>query len=188
MKIKSLIKKEIARQKRVINLIPSENYVSKDVLAALGSVLTNKYAEGKSHQRYYFGNQVIDQIEDRVRELVYKVFKVSSKKYGVNIQPYSGSIANLAAYLGSVGPGGRILAMSLEHGGHLTHGHKVSWTGKLFRFKHYGVNRDGWIDYDEITKIAEKFRPQLIVCGTSAYPRKLDFKKFRQIADSVRAL
>ena len=105
-KIKDLIKKETARQKKVINLIPSENYVSKDVLAALGSPLTNKYAEGKSHQRYYFGNEVVDQIEDRVKELVYKVFKISPKKYGVNVQPYSGSIANLAAYLGDRWPRG----------------------------------------------------------------------------------
>jgi glycine hydroxymethyltransferase len=197
MKIGDLIKKESARQKQVINLVPSENYASKNVLAALGSPLANKYAEGKSHSRYYFGNKVIDQIEDRVKELVYKVFKISPKKYGVNVQPYSGSIANLAAYLGAVGPGGpaklclgagKILAMSLEHGGHLTHGHPVSWTGKLFNFKHYGVGRDGFIDYDEVGRIARKFKPKLIVCGTSAYPRKIDFKKFRRIADSVGAL
>jgi glycine hydroxymethyltransferase len=186
--IKELIKKEVARQKRVINLVPSENYASKDVLTALGSPLTNKYAEGKSRQRYYFGNEVVDQIEDRVKELVYKVFKISPKKYGVNVQPYSGSIANLAAYLGAVGPGGRILAMSLEHGGHLTHGHPVSWSGKLFNFKHYGVGRDGFIDYNEVGKIARKFKPKLIICGASAYPRKIDFKKFRRIADSVGAL
>ncbi len=203
--VKELIKKEAARQKRVINLVPSENYASKNVLAALGSPLTNKYAEGKSHQRYYFGNEVVDQIEDGVKELVYKAFKISPKKYDVNVQPYSGSIANLAAYLGTVGPGGpeklrlvqsgastglclgagRILAMSLEHGGHLTHGHPVSWSGKLFNFKHYGVGRDGFIDYDEVGKVARKFKPRLIVCGASAYPRKIDFKKFRRIADSV---
>lgn len=185
MRIKDLIKKEVSRQRLVINLIPSENYVSKDVLAALSSPLTNKYAEGKSHQRYYFGNEVIDEIEDYTKELVYKVFKISSEKYGVNVQPYSGSIANLAAYIGSVGLGGKILAMSLEHGGHLTHGHSISVTGKLFKFEHYGVRRDGWIDYDEVARIASKFRPQLIVCGATAYPRKLDFKKFRKIADSV---
>ena len=185
MKIKNLIKKETARQKKVINLVPSENYVSKDVLAALGSPLTNKYAEGKSRQRYYFGNEVVDQIEDGVKELVYKAFKISPKKYDVNVQPYSGSIANLATYLEAVGPGGKILAMSLEHGGHLTHGHPVSWSGKLFDFKHYGVGRDGFIDYSEVSKIAKRFRPKLIVCGASAYPRKIDFKKFRQIADSV---
>lgn len=188
MKIGELIKKEIKRQGRVINLIPSENYVSKNVLAALGSPLTNKYAEGKSHQRYYFGNDIIDQIEDEVKKLVYKVFKILPKKYGVNVQPYSGSIANLAAYIGSVGLGGRILAMSLKHGGHLTHGHGVSMTGKLFKFEHYGVGRDGRIDYGEVARIAKKFKPKLIVCGATAYPRKFDFKKFRKIADSVGAM
>ncbi len=188
MTIKNLIKKEAVRQKRVINLVPSENYASKDVLAVLGSPLVNKYAEGKSHQRYYFGNKIMDQIEDRVKELVYEAFMISPKKYGVNVQPYSGSIANLAAYLAAVGPGGRVLAMSLEHGGHLSHGHPVSWTGKLFNFKHYGVGRNGFIDYSEIGKIARKFRPKLVVCGGSAYPRRIDFKKFRKIADSVRAL
>lgn len=183
--IKDLIKKEIVRQGRVINLIPSENYVSKNILAALGSPLTNKYSEGYSGQRYYFGTKAVDEIENEVKRLVYKVFKISPKKFGVNVQPYSGSIANLAAYLGSVSLGGRILAMSLDHGGHLTHGHNVSLTGKLFKFEHYGVVRNGFIDYDEVAKIARKFKPRLIVCGATAYPRKLDFKKFRQIADSV---
>ncbi len=188
MKIKDLIKKEARRQKKVINLIPSENYASKNVLAALGSPLTNKYAEGRSHQRYYFGNEVVDQIEDETKNLIYKVFKISQKNYDVNVQPYSGSIANLAAYIGSIGLGARILAMSLEHGGHLTHGHHVSLTGKLFKFEHYGVGRYGWIDYDEVARIAKKFRPRLIVCGATAYPRKFDFKKFRKITDSVNAL
>ncbi len=183
--IKKLIQKEVNRQKKVINLIPSENYVSKNVLAALGSPLTNKYAEGKSHQRYYFGNQVIDEIEDKVKNLVYQVFKISPDDYGVNVQPYSGSIANLACYLGSLKLGDKVLAMSLSDGGHLTHGHPASWTGKLFNFKHYGVSHDGYLDYDEILKIACEFQPKLIVCGASAYPRRLDFKKFRQIADAI---
>ena len=183
--IENLIKKEIARQRKVVNLIPSENYVSKNVLAALGSPLTNKYAEGKSHQRYYFGNGIVDQIEDEVKALVYKVFKIPVANWGVNVQPYSGSIANLAAYVGSVGLGAKILAMSLEHGGHLTHGHSVSLTGKVFKFEHYGVKPDGRINYDEVAKLAKKFKPQLIVCGATAYPRKLDFKKFRKISDSI---
>ncbi len=157
-------------------------------MAALSSPLTNKYAEGKSRQRYYFGNEVVDQIEDGAKELVYKAFKISPNNYGVNVQPYSGSIANLAVYLAAAGPKGKILAMSLEHGGHLTHGHPVSWTGKLFNFRHYGVGRNGFIDYGEISKIARKFKPKLIVCGATAYPRKFDFKKFRKIADSVGAL
>ena len=195
MTIKSLIQKELNRQKKVINLIPSENYPSKDVLAVLASQLSSKYAEGKSHQRYYFGNKVIDEIEDEVSRLVYKVFKISPKNYGVNVQPYSGSIANLAAYLGTLGDSvklrngtGRVLAMSLEHGGHLSHGHAVSFTGKLFKFEHYGVGKDGFLDYGEILKIAKKFKPRVIVCGATAYPRKIDFRKFRQIADSVGAL
>src|SRR3989344_4616116 len=186
--IKKLIQKEIKRQNKVINLIPSENYVSKNVLAALGSPLTNKYAEGQPNKRYYFGNSVIDEIENKTKELVYRVFKIISKDYGVNVQPYSGSIANMAAYLASVNIGDRILAMSLEHGGHLTHGHHVSWTGKLFKFEHYGVGKDGYLDYENIAKIAKEFRPALIVCGATAYPRQLDFKKFRNIADSVGAL
>jgi len=186
--IEKLVELEKQRQKKVINLIPSENYVSKNVLAVLGSELTNKYAEGKSHQRYYFGCEIVDKIEDEVKRLIYKVFKISQKKYGVSIQSYSGSIANLAVYLGVLSLGDRVLAMSLEHGGHLTHGHKISWTGKLFKFEHYGVNRKGFIDYGEIAKLAKKFKPKLIVAGHSAYPRKLDFKKFKKIADSVGAL
>lgn len=157
-------------------------------MAALGSSLTNKYAEGRSHQRYYFGNKVIDEIEDRTKSLVYKVFKIKEKDWGVNVQPYSGSIANLACYLGSVPLRGKILAMSLEHGGHLTHGHAVSWTGKLFQFKHYGVGREGYLDYEEILKMAKEFQPRLIVCGATAYPRKIDFKKFRKIAEEVEAM
>ena len=186
--IKKLIQKEIKRQKKVINLIASENYVSKEVLTALGSPLTNKYAEGKSHQRYYFGNKVVDEIEDETKKLALNLFKLSPSKWSVNVQPYSGSIANLAAYLGSVGLDAKILAMSLEHGGHLTHGHKVSFTGKLFKFSHYGVNKNGVIDYNEVAKIAQKNKPQLIVTGATAYPRKFDFKKFKKIADSVNAL
>lgn len=188
MKIKDLIKKEVIRQKKVINLIPSENYVSKNVLAALGSPLTNKYAEGRSHQRYYFGTNVVDEIEDKVQELTYKVFKISSTVYDVNVQPYSGSIANLAIYLGTLKLGDKILAMSLEHGGHLTHGHRVSWTGKLFNFQHYGVSSAGVIDYGAVLKIAQKFKPKMIVTGASAYSRKIDFKKFRSVADKVGAI
>ena len=188
MKIKTLVQKEVARQKKVINLIPSENYVSKDVLAALGSPLTNKYAEGRSHQRYYFGTSVVDEIEDEVQNLVYKVFKISPSNYSINVQPYSGSIANLAIYLGTLKLGDKILAMSLEHGGHLTHGHRVSWTGKLFNFQHYGVSRNGKIDYNEVRKIAKKFKPKMIVTGASAYSRKIDFKKFKSVADSVGAI
>lgn len=185
--ILKLLKEEVTRQRETINLIPSENLVSKNVLKALGSVLTNKYAEGKSHQRYYFGNEISDKIEDETKSLVYKVFKISNNDWGVNVQPYSGSIANLAAYLGMLKLGDKVLAMSLEHGGHLTHGHKVSFTGKLFKFEHYGVGKDGLLDYESILKQARKFNPKLIVAGATAYPRTIDFKKFKEIADAVGA-
>ena len=187
-KIFEILKKEEKRQKKVINLIPSENFVSEDVLRALGTVFTNKYAEGRSHQRYYFGTNVVDELEDEVQSLVYKVFKISPAAYKVNVQPYSGSIANLAVYLGTLNLGDRILAMSLEHGGHLTHGHHVSWTGKLFNFKHYGVDANGIINFDEVRKIAEEFKPKMIVTGASAYSRKINFGKFKPIAESVGAL
>ena len=187
-KVLTILKKEEKRQKEVINLIPSENYVSKNVLAALGSVFTNKYAEGKSHLRYYAGNKYIDELEDYVKKLGLKVFKASPEIYSINVQPYSGSIANLAVYLGILELKDKVLSMSLEHGGHLTHGHKVSMTSRLFNFEHYGVNKQGFIDYEEVLKKAKEFKPKLIVCGTSAHPRKIDFKRFRQVADSVGAL
>ena len=183
--IKDLVKKELARQKKAINLIASENYPSKNVLAALASQLSSKYAEGRSHQRYYFGNKFIDEIEDEVIRLARRVFRFSPKNYGVNVQPYSGSPANLAIYLGALKIGDRVLAMSLGHGGHLSHGHNISFTGKLFKFEHYGVGKDGFLDYGGILKIAKGFKPKMVVCGATAYPRKIDFKKFRQIADSV---
>jgi len=186
--IEKLVEEEKKRQKRVINLIPSENYVSKRVLKVLGSELTNKYAEGKSHQRYYFGCKIVDEIEDEVKKLVYKAFKISPAKYGVNIQLHSGSEANLAAYFGVLDPGNKIMAMALDQGGHLTHGHHINVSGKLFKFCHYGVNKKGFIDYKEVQKIAKRFKPELIVCGATSYSRIIDFKKFRKIADSVGAL
>lgn len=187
-KILEILKKEEKRQKEVINLIPSENFVSEDVLRALGSVFTNKYAEGKSHRRYYGGNQYIDELEDEVTQLTYEAFGISEEDYGVNVQPYSGSTANFEAYFGSLNIGDKILSMSLEHGGHLTHGHSVSITGKVFKFEHYGVGEDGFINYDNVLEMAKKFQPKMIIAGISAYPRILDFKKFREISDSVGAL
>jgi len=184
-KIFEILKKEEERQKNVINLIPSENFVSEDVLRVLGSVFTNKYAEGMPHRRYYAGNQYIDELEDEDIDLVYKVFKVHKEEYSVNVQPYSGSIANIAAYFGALNVGDKILSMSLEHGGHLTHGHSVSITGKVFSFEHYGVGEDGFINYDQVREIAKKFQPKMIIAGTSAYPRTLDYEKFRKIADDV---
>ncbi|MDP3792224.1 MAG: serine hydroxymethyltransferase [bacterium] len=187
-KIFEILKKEEKRQKEVVNLIPSENFVSEDVLRALGSVFTNKYAEGAPHHRYYAGNEFVDELEDTVVNLVYKVFKIHKDEYSVNAQPYSGSIANIATYFGTLSVGDKVLSMSLEHGGHLTHGHSVSITGKIFKFEHYGVGEDGFINYDHVLEIAKRFQPKMIIAGTSAYPRILDFKKFREIADSVSAL
>lgn len=187
--IKKLIDAEKKRQKSVINLIASENYVSKDVLEALGSELTNKYAEGYPGKRYYGGQVYVDQIEMLAQERALKLFKLSSKKWHVNVQPLSGSPANLAVYVGLVPKEGKIMGMSLDHGGHLTHGHKVSATGKFWQQVPYGVDSvTEVIDYVEIKKIAQQEKPQIIVAGFTAYPRKVDFKKFREIADSVGAL
>ncbi len=185
--IKNLIKKEVIRQKKFLSLIPSENYASKAVMAAVGSPLMNKYAEGYPHKRYYNGNGVVDQMEDEVRQLALKAFKLNPKDWAANVQAHSGSPANLAAYLGVLQPGDKILAMSLAEGGHLTHGSPVSLTSKLFQFAHYGVKEDGYLDFDAILKQAKEFQPKLIVCGFTAYTRTVDFKKFRDIADGVGA-
>lgn len=187
-KIFEILKKEEKRQKEVINLIPSENFVSENVLRALGSVFTNKYAEGTPHHRYYAGNQFVDELEDEVVDLVYQAFDIHREEYSVNVQPYSGSIANIATYFGVLNINDEILSMSLEHGGHLTHGHTASITGKVFQFEHYGVGEDGFIHYDSVLEIAKRFQPKLIIAGTSAYPRILDYKKFKEIASSVGAL
>lgn len=188
IQIKKLIEAEKKRQKKVINLIASENYVSKDVLEALGSELTNKYAEGYAGKRYYGGQTVVDKVENLAIERAKKLFKLSSK-WSVNVQPLSGSPANLAVYLGLVPKEGRVMGMSLDHGGHLTHGHKVSATGKFWTQVPYGVSsKDEKIDYVEVERIAMKEKPNIIVCGFTAYPRQVDFKKFREIADKAGAL
>lgn len=185
--IKNLIKKEINRQKKVINLIPSENYASKDVLAALGSPLTNKYSEGYPGKRYYPGNKIYDQIETEVQNLARIVFKIS-KSWDVNVQPYSGSPANAAVYMALLKPGDTIMGTKLSHGGHLTHGHKVSFSGIFYNSIQYGVNlKTGFIDYNEVERLAKKNKPKLIICGATAYSRKIDFKKFSEIAKSVSA-
>lgn len=187
--IEKLIKEEKTRQKKVINLIASENYVSDDVLKALGSELTNKYAEGYSGKRYYGGQKFIDQIEDLAKARALKLFKLSPEKWHVNVQPLSGSPANLAVYVALVPAGGKIMGMSLDNGGHLTHGHKVSATGKFWVQVPYGVHeKTEQIDYDEIKKIAEEQKPNVIVAGFTAYPRRVDFKKFRDIADACGAI
>lgn len=184
--VEKLIKAEKKRQKSVINLIASENYVSQDVLKALGSELTNKYAEGYSEHRYYGGNEVSDKIENLCKSRALKLFQLSPQKWAVNVQALSGSPANLAVYLGTVPLGGTIMGMSLTDGGHLTHGHKVSATGKFWKAVQYGVNsHTEQIDYDAVRKLAETEKPNIIVAGFTAYPRTMDFKKFREVADAV---
>ncbi|MDP3935282.1 MAG: serine hydroxymethyltransferase [Candidatus Giovannonibacteria bacterium] len=194
--IERIIKLEEKRQKGVVNLIASENYVSRDVLRALGSVFTNKYAEGYPGARYYGGNEIVDKIENLVKTRALKLFGLSSKNWNVNAQPYSGSPANLAVYLalvplGQNPPAGRarIMGMSLSMGGHLTHGHKVSVTGKLWNWIHFGVNKKTeLLDYGEIRKMARREKPKLIVAGFTAYSRVIDFKKLRKICDEVKAI
>ncbi|KKT29827.1 MAG: Serine hydroxymethyltransferase [Parcubacteria group bacterium GW2011_GWC1_44_10] len=180
--IERLIKLEEKRQRGAINLIASENYVSKDVLRALGSVFTNKYAEGYPGKRYYGGNEIVDKVENLAKERALKLFKLPNKKWVVNVQPYSGSPANLAVYLALVPLGAKIVGMSLSTGGHLTHGHKVSTTGKLWNWIHFGVSKKTeLLDYDEIRKIARREKPKMIVAGFTAYSRVIDFKKLRKI-------
>ncbi len=187
--IENLIKAEEKRQKSVVNLTASENYVSKDVLMALGSILTNKYAEGYSVQRYYYGTDISDQIENLCQERALKLFKLKKAEWAVNVQALSGSPANLAVYLGLVEKGGKIMGMALSSGGHLTHGHKVSVTGKFWQQIPYGVDKETEeLDYEVIKRIAVKEKPDIIVAGFTAYPRKIDWAKFREIADSCGAI
>jgi len=177
--ILDLIEKEKKRQKEVINLIPSENYVSEEVLRAIGSVLTNKYSEGYPKKRYYQGNKYIDEIETLAIERAKKLFDVPF----ANVQAYSGSIANLAVYFALLKPGDTLMGMSLPAGGHLTHGASVTISGINYKSVQYGVGKDGYIDYDEVEKLALKCKPKVIVCGATAYPRVIDFEKFGKIAD-----
>jgi len=180
-----LIKKEKKRQKDGLELIASENYVSKNVLKAMGSVLTNKYAEGYPNKRYYGGCEVVDKIEqlaiDYAKELYGAVY--------ANVQPHSGSQANAAVYQAVLKPGDKILGFDLSHGGHLTHGSPVNFSGKLYKVASYGVEKEtGVLNYDKIQEIATQEKPDLIIAGASAYSRDIDFKRFRAIADSVGAI
>ena len=187
--ISKLMKGEKERQKKAINLIASENFVSKDVLEALGSELTNKYAEGYPGHRYYGGQTFTDKVEILAQKRALKLFKLSPVKWHVNVQALSGSPANVAVYLANVPVGGKIMGMSLSHGGHLTHGHKVSITGKVWQQVPYGVDaKTEQLDYENIKEIAVKEKPAIIVAGFTAYPRVIDFKKFREIADACGAL
>jgi len=182
--ISRVIALEDKRQKETINLIASENYASRAVMQAEGTFLTNKYAEGYPGQRYYGGCENMDILESLATERVKKLFRADH----ANVQPHSGSQANMAAYYALLEYGDTVMGMSLAHGGHLTHGDKVSFSGKSYNFIHYGVNRETErMDYKEIEKLAKKHKPRLIVTGASAYPRIIDFERFRQIADTVGA-
>lgn len=183
--IADLIARESRRQADTLRLIPSENYASAAVLAATGSCLTNKYSEGYPHKRYYQGQQYIDAIESLAIERAKALFGADH----ANVQPYSGSPANLAVYFALLKPGDTLLSMSLPHGGHLTHGHNVTISGKYYNAVQYGVRReDGRIDMDEVARMAREHKPKLIVCGASAYPRIIDFEGFAAIAREVGAL
>jgi len=181
--IKDLLQKEAIRQFEGIELIASENYVSEDVLEAMGSILTNKYSEGYAGKRYYKGNEYIDDIEREAIERAKELFGAEH----VNVQPYSGSPANLAVHFALLEVGDRTLGMSLDAGGHLTHGFKVSISGKYYDSRNYGVNKEGYIDYDEVRRLAKEHKPKLIWSGFSAYSRIIDWKEFRKIADEVGA-
>ena len=181
--IAGLIESETARQNSHIELIASENWVSKAVMAAMGSTLTNKYAEGYPGKRYYGGCECVDGVESLAIERAKKLFGCEY----VNVQPHSGAQANMAVFYAMLKPGDTILGMNLAHGGHLTHGSPANMSGSYFHAVSYGVNDDGYIDYDQVLKIAKECRPKLIVAGASAYARVIDFKKFREIADEVGA-
>ncbi len=182
-----LMAQEKKRQLNTIELIPSENFVSNEVLKALGSVLTNKYSEGYPGKRYYGGNEWIDKIEVKVQKLALEVFGLDEDKWSVNVQPYSGTPANYAVYFALLKPGDVLMGMDLSAGGHLSHGFKVTYSGRMYRSVAYGVREDGWLDYEEIEELALRHKPKLVVAGASAYSRVIEFDKFRAIADKVGA-
>lgn len=183
--IGALIRQELQRQNNKIELIASENFVSEAVMEAMGTVLTNKYAEGYPGKRYYGGCEYVDQVEDLARSRAKQIFGADH----VNVQPHSGTQANTAVYFAALEPGDTVLGMNLAHGGHLTHGSPVNLSGKYFRFIFYGIKPEtGTIDYDEVERLAMEHRPKMIVAGASAYPRIIDFARFREIADRSGAL
>jgi glycine hydroxymethyltransferase len=179
----NLINKEESRQEDEIELIASENYASKAVLEAMASSLNNKYSEGYSGKRYYGGNQVIDEIEALAKNRLEKLYSADH----ANVQPLSGSPANAAVYMAFLNPGDKVLGLRLDHGGHLSHGHKVNFSGKLYNFVQYGLGENGYIDMDEVRSIALQERPKMIVAGFSAYSRDIDWERFKEIADEVGA-
>ncbi len=181
--IESIINQELNRQQDHIELIASENYVSNDVLKAAGSILTNKYGEGFVGKRYYVGCENVDRIEQLAIDRLKKLFNVKF----ANVQPHSGSSANAAAIASLIPRGSRILGMGLDAGGHLTHGYKISFSGYFYKSYSYNVDKNGYLNYEQILKLAKKIKPALIICGASAYSRIIDFKKFKEIANKVGA-
>ena len=180
-----LILKESKRQQNNLELIASENATSPSVMEVVGSILTNKYAEGYPHKRYYGGCEIVDEIENLAIERAKSLFDAEA----VNVQPHSGSQANMAVYMAELSVGDKVMGMGLMEGGHLTHGSPVNFSGKLYEFYSYGIDyQTGLLDYDQIANQAKKIQPKMIVAGASAYPRKIDFSKFRQIADSCEAI
>src|SRR6202166_4938375 len=183
--IYDLIQKETRRQDGQIELIASENFTSEAILEATGSIFTNKYAEGYPGKRYYGGCEHADIVENLARDRVKKLFRAEY----ANVQPHSGSQANQAAYSAVINPGDTVLGMNLSHGGHLTHGHPLNFSGKTYKIVPYGVKKDDErIDYDELERLANDNKPKMIIAGGSAYPRIIDFPRFRKIADSVGAI
>jgi glycine hydroxymethyltransferase len=182
--IANALKKEIERQRSVLEMIPSENFTSLAVLEALGSVFTNKYAEGYPGRRYYGGTENVDVVEQLAIDRAKKLFGAEH----VNVQPLSGAPANIAVYSAVLNPGDTVLGMDLSHGGHLTHGHPVTYMAKIYNFVRYKTDRSGKIDFDEVKKMAHEHKPKLILAGYSAYSRDLDYQKFKEIADEVGAL
>ena len=183
--VNALIEKELGRQRTHIELIASENFVPRAIMESLGSILTNKYAEGYPHKKYYGGCEFVEQIEEIAIDRAKKLFGADH----ANVQPHSGSTANQAAYFAVMNPGDTMLAMRLDQGGHLSHGHPINFTGRMYNIVGYGVDPETeTIDYDEVARLARESRPKIIVCGASAYPRKIDFARFRRIADEVGAI
>ena len=182
--VAAAIDAELERQRTHIELIASENFVSPAVMAAMGSCLTNKYAEGYPAKRYYGGCECVAVVEDLARDRAKQIFGCEH----VNVQPHSGAQANMAVYFAALTPGDTVMGMSLDNGGHLTHGSPVNMSGKYFNFVSYGVNADGYIDYDDVLAKAKECQPKMIVAGASAYPRTIDFAKLREICDEVGAL
>ena len=177
------IEKELKRQQTTIELIASENFTSKAVMAACGTVLTNKYAEGKPHKRFYNGCENVDVIEELAQERAKKLFNVGH----ANVQPHSGAQANMAVFLYALKPGDTIMGMDLSNGGHLSHGSPVNFSGMYFNVVSYGIDDNGCINYDEVQEMALKHKPKMIICGASNYSKIIDFKRFREIADSIGA-